>query len=174
MSNKYIQRDEWEETAEKVFAEIENCCSVNQLNIRRLVYTSLMEQIKDSRLFFRCEYNNNVTKITVSMVNEDFMNLIVTGCFSSVPDYIQAEISEQLCKLSEEVIERIDERISVVEKRNAQMKKREKVIMIAALSMGFALSLGINFHMLPKIMNILVFILLIIVAVIPICWLYRD
>lgn len=169
-----IQGETWEETAGKLFEEIDSCCSVRQLKDVRCKYESLIKHIEQSELFFACTGNSNETKITVFAADEEVMSAVLNGSFSEVSDDWQTEMSESLKEISEAAIERIDERISVVEERNAQMKKREKVIMIAALSMGFALSLGINFHVLPNIMNILVIILLIIVAVIPLCWLFRD
>ena len=120
-----IQGETWEETEEKTLENINSCCCVSQLKDSRLIFKSMIEHIKQSQLFFRCESNNHITKISVSLREEEFMSILVKEKILTVSEDMQTEISVMLQELCEKAIDCINKRIPVIEDF-VEIKKEKK------------------------------------------------
>lgn len=122
-----IQGKTWTEVEEQILDSINYCCSVRQLKNSRFIYTSLIENISQSRLFVRYERNNNITKISISLLDEEFMYFLCNENLLAVSESELSELlSELLQELCEKAIECIDRRIHVIEERNRLLRKREE------------------------------------------------
>lgn len=141
MKNLYygqkVQSATPDETKKQVLEQINSCCSITRLKKFRLLQTSLIEHIDNSRLFFRCESNGSCTKIYISVIDEKFMSLIVNGSFSTVPKYLETEIYEMIQEQCESYIKCLDERIPIIEQKNAKLRKKDSFLLAVLIPIVF-------------------------------------
>lgn len=123
------------EYQEKINEDLNNSCSLKYLNNALRFYNALMTEIENLRTFFDCEIGCGVTKICIKLTDSTvFMQMVVDGCFDTVPEYMQSEIFKFLIEWCKNSIECIVKRIPVVTK---QIKKDIVSSIIMLLSTVF-------------------------------------
>lgn len=132
-----LHSESWEETEKKLKDNIDNCNSVSKLRKLRQSFEALLEQIRLSKVFFRCENNSNNTRISLSLSDgTEFMNFVCLGCFKEVFPDEQQEILEYISQMYESSIHQIDERLSVIEKLNEKEKTKDFLTAIIMVILG--------------------------------------
>lgn len=127
----------WEESEKKLRDSIDSCNSVSKLRKLRRLSEDTLEQIRLSKVFFRCESNVNHTKISLSLYDgTEFMSLICLGCVKEVFPDEQEEILKCISQIYETSINRIDERLIVVEKINEKEQTKDFITSIIMVILG--------------------------------------
>lgn len=133
----------WEESEKKLKDSIDNCYSVSKLRKLRRLFEDTLEQIRLSKVFFRCESNVNHTKISLSLYDgTEFMSFICLGCIKEVFPDEQEEILKCISHIYEASINRIDERLIVVEKINEKEKTKDFITSIIMVILGIIFSIS--------------------------------
>lgn len=137
-----LHSESWEEAEKKLKDSIDNCNSVSKLRKLRQSFEAILEQIRLSKVFFRCESNPNHTKISLSLYDgTEFMNFICSGCFKEVFPDEQKEILKCISQMYESSIHQIDERLPVIEKLNKKEKTKDFLTAIIMIVLGIIFSM---------------------------------
>lgn len=127
----------WEEAEKELRDGIDNCNSVGKLKKLRKLFEATSEQVRLSKVFFRCESNVNHTKISLSLYDgTEFMSFICVGCVKEVFPDEQEEILKCISQIYETSINRIDERLIVIEKINEKEKTKDFITSIIMVILG--------------------------------------
>ena len=132
-----LHSESWEEAEKKLKDNIDNCNSVSKLRKLRQSFEALLEQIRLSKIFFRCENNSNNTRISLLLYDgTEFMNFVCLGCFKEVFPDEQQEILKYISQMYESSIHQIDERLLVIEKLNEKEKTKDFITAIIMMILG--------------------------------------
>lgn len=129
--------ESWEEVEKELRDGINNCNSVSKLKKLRELFEATSEQVRLSKVFFRCESNVNHTKISLSLYDgTEFMSFICLGCVKEVFPDEQKEILKCVLRIQESSINRIDERLHILEEFNTKQKTKDSITAIIMIILG--------------------------------------
>lgn len=127
----------WEESEKELRDGINNCNSVSKLKKLRELFEVTSEQVRLSKVFFRCESNVNHTKISLSLYDgTEFISFICVGCVKEVFPDEQKELLKCVLRIQESSIKRIDERLHTLEEFNKKQKTKDFITAIIIMILG--------------------------------------